>query len=371
MENNSKFATMDDVARLSGVSKGTVDRVLHDRSGVSEKTKKRVLEVIKEIGYMPNVYASMLSQKRSYRIIAILPYFQKGDYWEMVYDGIMASIEQNKNIHIDIDIIYYNQFDVGSFSKACSHTLALEPNAVLIAPIYKEEASNLVSKLSELSVPVVYIDTKLDNSNYLAYYGMPLYASGYLAAHLVFDGQKIPEIVNFNVDRGGAAPNDSMINRHKGFMAYIEEHNLNCKVYDFSMMPYDFMYNIKLFDSFFCEHPDVKHIITLNSRAYIISEWLEMRGIKDKKLLGFDMLEKNMQGVRNGYISVLIAERTALHVQQGMQALINFLVFKKKPMIKDNLFSMDVLNKYNVDYYIESDVKEIQVKESEIPVLAE
>lgn len=368
MENNSTLATMDDVARLSGVSKGTVDRVLHDRGGVSEKTKKKVLQVIKEIGYMPNVYASILSQKRSYRIIAIIPYFQKGDYWEMVYDGIM-SFEQNKNIHIDIDIIYYNQFDVGSFSKACSHTLALEPNAVLIAPIYKKEASVLVSKLSELSVPVVYIDTKLDNSNYLAYYGMPLFASGYLAAHLVFDGKEISEIVNFNVDRGGAAPNDSMINRYKGFMAYIEEHNFNCKVYDLSMIPHDFMYNIKLFESFFNEHPDVKHIITLNSRAYIISEWLEMRGIKDKKLLGFDMLEKNMAGVRNGYISVLIAERTALHVQHGMQALIDYLVFRKKPVIKDNLFSMDILNKYNVDYYTENNIKEKLEQENDIPAL--
>lgn len=356
MENNSRFATMDDVARLSGVSKGTVDRVLHNRAGVSEKTKKKVLQVIKEVGYMPNVYASILSQKRSYKIVAIIPYFQQGDYWEMVYNGIMASIEQNKSIHIEIDIIYYNQFDVGSFSKSCSHTLALKPNGVIIAPIYKKEANILISKLSEQAIPVVYIDTKLEDSNYLAYYGIPLYASGYLAAHLIFEGQDIPEIVNFNVDRSGAAPNDSMINRHKGFMTYIKEHNLKCKVHDYSMMPYDFMHNIKLFDSFFNEHPEVNHIITLNSRAYIISEWMEMRGVKNKKLLGFDMLEKNMEGVRNGFISVLIAERTALHVQHGMQALINFLVFKKEPPIKDNLFSMDILNKYNVDYYVANDV---------------
>ena len=63
MSANEKYATMEDVARLSGVSKGTVDRVLHDRGDVSEKTKQKVLKAIKEVGYKPNIFASILSMK--------------------------------------------------------------------------------------------------------------------------------------------------------------------------------------------------------------------------------------------------------------------------------------------------------------------
>jgi LacI family transcriptional regulator len=342
---------MFDVARLSGVSKGTVDRVLHGRSGVSESTKKKVLEVIREVGFMPNVYASLLSQKKSYKIMSIIPYFQKGDYWELVYDGIMSSIAQNSYIDIEINVIYYNQFDVDSFRQACAQTLALEPHAVLLAPIYKKEVRVFAGELSERSIPFAYVDSKIEDTDYLAYFGMSLFDSGYLIAHLLFDGQQVSEVVNFNVDRGGVAPNDSMIRRWEGFNRYIADHRLQCRIHDCSILPHDFMYNIKLFDSFFREHPDVKHIIALSSRAYIVYEWLEMRGIRDKKLFGFDMLEKNLEGLKKGYITTLITERTAQDVRDAMQTLINFLVFKTKPEQRDSLVSMDILNKYNVAYY--------------------
>ena len=51
MIESDKTATMEQVARAAGVSIGTVDRVLHNREGVSEKTRKKVFDVINEIGY--------------------------------------------------------------------------------------------------------------------------------------------------------------------------------------------------------------------------------------------------------------------------------------------------------------------------------
>lgn len=352
MSANEKYATMEDVARLSGVSKGTVDRVLHDRGDVSEKTKQKVLKAIKEVGYKPNIFASILSMKKKYRIVAVIPYFQKGEYWEMVYDGIMMAESQGKSLNIDIEIVYYNQFDINSFRASCSNTMALEPNGVLIAPIYKEETTKLVRELSKSDIPVVYIDTRLENTEYLAYYGMPLYESGYLAAHLLLGSMKKCNVVNFNIDRGDAPPNDSMLNRHRGFLAYVKDHDIDCEVYDCTMQPNDFLYNIQLFDRFFRENPHISHIITLNSRAYMIAEWMEIRGVKDKVLLGFDMLKKNLEGLRKEYVSTLIAEKTSVQVHQAMGAIMDYLIFRRRPALKDNYVSMDILNKYNVDFYV-------------------
>lgn len=352
MSANEKYATMDDVARLSGVSKGTVDRVLHDRGDVSEKTKQKVLGVIKKIGYKPNIFASILSMKKNHRIVAVIPYFQKGEYWEMVYDGIMMAESQGKSLNVDIEIVYYNQFDISSFRNSCLYTLSLEANGVLIAPIYKEETTKLVRELSKSDIPVVYIDTRLENTEYLAYYGMPLYESGYLAAHLLLGSMDKCNVVSFNIDRGDAPPNDSMLNRHRGFLAYVEDHHIDCEVYDCTMQPNDFLYNIQLFDRFFRKNPHVSHIITLNSRAYMIAEWMEIRGVKDKVLLGFDMLKKNLEGLRKGYVSTLIAEKTSVQVHQAMGAIMDYLIFRQKPVVKDNYVSMDILNKYNVDFYV-------------------
>ena len=48
-----------DIARLAGVSIGTVDRVLHERGEVAEKTREKVKQILKETNYSPNVMAQV------------------------------------------------------------------------------------------------------------------------------------------------------------------------------------------------------------------------------------------------------------------------------------------------------------------------
>ncbi len=59
-----KRITIDDIAKLSGVSKSTVSRVLNNSPGVKEKKKKKVLEIVKKYDYIPNIIASGLVKKR-------------------------------------------------------------------------------------------------------------------------------------------------------------------------------------------------------------------------------------------------------------------------------------------------------------------
>lgn len=49
--------TIKDIAQMAGVSAGTVDRVLHNRGDVSQKSKEKVQKVLDEINYQPNVFA--------------------------------------------------------------------------------------------------------------------------------------------------------------------------------------------------------------------------------------------------------------------------------------------------------------------------
>ena len=61
---DSNMVTINDVAKAAGVSKGTVDRVIHNRGEVSAKSREKVLRVIEELGYKPNMYASMLASHK-------------------------------------------------------------------------------------------------------------------------------------------------------------------------------------------------------------------------------------------------------------------------------------------------------------------
>lgn len=67
------MASILDVARLAGVSKSTVSRVINDEYGVKDSTKVKVNQVIKDCGYLPNQIAKDLKAKNTNLIGVIVP----------------------------------------------------------------------------------------------------------------------------------------------------------------------------------------------------------------------------------------------------------------------------------------------------------
>jgi len=65
--------TLDDVARVAGVSTATVSRCLNEKDKVAEATRKRVLDAVEQLGYTPNFSARAMAAKRTQIIGAIIP----------------------------------------------------------------------------------------------------------------------------------------------------------------------------------------------------------------------------------------------------------------------------------------------------------
>jgi len=61
-------AGIREIAGALSTSIGTVDRALHDRPGINPKTRKRILEMAKKLGYRPNLAARFLSSRKQVRI---------------------------------------------------------------------------------------------------------------------------------------------------------------------------------------------------------------------------------------------------------------------------------------------------------------
>ncbi len=57
--------TLEEIAKLAGVSRTTASRVANGRTGVSPATRERVLRIIREYGYQPNLEARSLAAQRS------------------------------------------------------------------------------------------------------------------------------------------------------------------------------------------------------------------------------------------------------------------------------------------------------------------
>lgn len=62
-----------EIARRANVSIGTVDRVLHNRAGVSAKTKAKIDAIIEELNYKPNILARRLASKETLKFAILIP----------------------------------------------------------------------------------------------------------------------------------------------------------------------------------------------------------------------------------------------------------------------------------------------------------
>lgn len=68
--------------------------------------------------------------------------------------------------------------------------------------------------------------------------------------------------------------------------------------------------------------------------------------------MGFDVLEKNMEALRDGFVQVLIAQHSDLQAEAAVTAMADWLLIGKPLARKDNYTQMDILNRYNCDYYL-------------------
>jgi LacI family transcriptional regulator len=84
--------TIKDLAIKAKVSPGTVDRVIHERGGVSEKTKNIINDIIKKNNFKINSVASALASKKDYKIATLMPSYDDDDmFWESPYLGVKKS----------------------------------------------------------------------------------------------------------------------------------------------------------------------------------------------------------------------------------------------------------------------------------------
>jgi LacI family transcriptional regulator len=84
--------TLYDVAREAGVSTATVSRVVHGQDSVSPATKRRVLEVIEALGYIPDGAAQSMA-RRSKEVIGLLPMEARSPDTEVEYMGLAFTEE--------------------------------------------------------------------------------------------------------------------------------------------------------------------------------------------------------------------------------------------------------------------------------------
>lgn len=91
MESGKNF-TIQDIANRANVSISTVSRVLNNTAPVAEETRQRVLSIITELGYKPNLFAQGLAGGQS-RTIGVLTQLIGSPFYDVILRGILRGID--------------------------------------------------------------------------------------------------------------------------------------------------------------------------------------------------------------------------------------------------------------------------------------
>ncbi|MCL2499309.1 MAG: LacI family transcriptional regulator [Defluviitaleaceae bacterium] len=148
-----KDANIYDIARLAGVSKSTVSRVLNGHKGVSEDTRARVRQAIEDCTYIPNNSARSLSSISTQSIVLLVhgitnPFFSR----------IISLILENLNGK-DYDVILHScelDANISMADTAISIYKEKRPKGIILLGGYFEE--NYPS-LKMIGVPIVMAST--------------------------------------------------------------------------------------------------------------------------------------------------------------------------------------------------------------------
>ena len=301
-----KNIRIKDIARLSGVSVGTVDRVLHNRGRVSEEALKKVLKVLDQIDYQPNVIARTLGSKKTFSIAALMPDPSQDPYWASSKAGIDEAQNEWMRYGVNVKPYFFDLYDKGSFAEVATSIVRDVPDGILIAPIFYHEILPWFERFQTLGIPCVSFNTRIQEARCLSFIGQNLYQSGKVGGELMqlaLGGAPASSaVLHFNEDLGNSI---HLAEKERGFRDYFTEGNhRNVPIETLNVSGPEELE--KSLTRLLSTSSTGGIFVSTSTGTSAVAKLLEKIGRQEVKLIGYDMLAENIRYMQKGIINFLI-----------------------------------------------------------------
>ena len=343
--------TIKDIAKEAKVSEGTVDRVLHDRGGVSKKTEKKIKKILDKHNFSVNPFASALAMKSKHKIATLIPNYNDSDlFWRSPYLGILKASEEIKKFGIEVDNFKFNQYDALEYVSAFNDLIESNPSGVIIVPNFFQETKEMVSQLEALDIPYMFLNIDIDKFDSMAFIGQDSYTAGYVAGKLMHLSLFKKSSILIIQSRHNITENNTVSERIKGFSTYFSENKINVKTLTLKIDNLNKKAETtEKINSYLKQHNNIEGIFVPSSRIYLITNSIEDNRLKKLKLIGFDNTPPNIECLLDESVSFLISQKPFDQGYESVRLMSECLVNKKKSHTKMYL-PIDILTKENVIY---------------------
>lgn len=325
-----------DIAQRAGCSIGTVDRVIHNRGKVSGPVRQKILSIIQELDYKPNVNARVLASKRTLTLGILLPSYRKGEYWELPNLGISDAIERYSGQGYHIQPLHTGYNSPGKFHSSGMKMLSAEVDGIIMSPSSYKETIRLVRSYFQHNKPFILIDSDIQGIPSLSFIGKDPVQSGLTVAKLIHQmtrhirGKKLIWTINLSKN---LAQMYALLARESGFMNYYADKQLQGE-YKFQGIDMEDRGTQSWIDQqveILAGEGMPDAIYVTGSRVFKIARALQKMKLSDKPLLiGHDLIRANMERVRDESIDFLIEEEARRQGYLAVESMIRSVVHQEK-----------------------------------------
>lgn len=350
MEKDTTYFGVKEIARRANVSIATVDRVIHNRTGVSETTRKKINDIIIELDYQPNILASRLASRKTITFAILIPKVsEETDFWEAPLRGILRAEAEIRKYGVIVQTFLFDLNNKESFNLQAGQILKADFNGVLLAPSFIEEAKLFTSECNKQKIPYAFIDSNIPGQNNLSYIGPHLFQSGYVGAKLLtyrLKGNHKVLVVNISKE----VDSYNYLQIEEGFRSYFKDHNQPNKIIRIDIHDTDNLSVARELTSLLHDYQNIEAIFVTNSRVFSVASFLKKTGRSNISLIGYDFLKENINYLNEGFIDFLICHKPEEQGYRGLMALYQTLVLGL-PVEKVHLMPIDIITKENQAFY--------------------
>ncbi len=221
--------TIMDIARASGVSRGTVDRALNNRGRVNPEAAERVKKVAEELGYTPNIGARALALSKRHFSIGVILQFADTPFVTYIMDGIQAAAREVEELGCEVTVKTTSRSDTAWALRTIDQMKEAGVNAFAMFVNDDEQIGEKIQTLKEEEISVVTLNADVSDSARICFVGTDSWKAGKTGALLMTD--MLGKQGNISILMG-TPDNTNQRVRQEGFLEELHRHGGNIRVID-------------------------------------------------------------------------------------------------------------------------------------------
>lgn len=341
--------TTSEIAKMLGISRGTVSRVLNNHPNVKEKTRQRVLDALAEYNYCPNEVARSLVMKQDFKI-AVIVFSEPKFFWEQVQYGVFSAQSELKSYGVTVDYFVTDILIPDEQLRLIRELPQKGYQALAVAPNIPQLLVDEIDQLSNSGFPIILFNVDIPAVNRLCYIGCDYLQAGILGAELMSKSIKGSGKIAILTLKDQVVPIEQRIT---GFRNKISSfHNLSISHISRFNRKGDGVYEEVC--SIIQNIPDLSGIFVsfgvLEQTALAIRNCQKTGQIV---LIGYDLSEKIYKLLQEGNITTVICNEPFRQGYLAVKLLYNYLSKGIRPPQSSIYCKLETIFASNARYYLE------------------